>query len=126
MLKILYKNKTEEELEGKIKFYQGDQPATCNYNFIINGKNGSEVENLKLVYDDKTDEGVCFSYYSYYFYDGYEKYQELYKQSIRELKLEKKFNKLIEEYGEHISLEDLSDWLVFNEDKIKDIYKENE
>jgi len=123
MLKIIYKDGKKEELQGRIKFYGGSQPALCNYEFIINNRNGNEVENLKLVYDDITNESIYFTYSSYGFHEGYDKYQELYKQSIRELKLEKKFNKLINEYGEHISLEGLAEWLVFNEKEINNIYK---
>lgn len=79
MLKILYKDGIEEELEGKVKFYEGSQPALCNYEIKIQGRDSGDYDNLKLVYDNETEEFVYFTYSSYGFYKGYKKYQELYK-----------------------------------------------
>jgi hypothetical protein len=122
MLKILYEDGIEEELEGKVKFYEGNQPANCSFEVIIDGREKNDFSYLKLVYDDKTKESIYFSYMSYGFHKGYDKYQELYEQSIRELKLLSQFRILVDEYGEHISLENLAEWLVFNENGIKEIY----
>jgi hypothetical protein len=126
MLKILFKDGIEKECEGRVKFYLGIQPALCSYDFIIEGKNNPDKDNIKLVYDTETKESILFNFCSYRFTnDNKEPYETLYKQAIRDIALAEQFRDCAYPFIEHgdltANIDDLVEWMVFEQEKISNI-----
>jgi len=84
MIKVLYTNGKEIICSGRVKFHMGSQPAFCHYDLNIDNKKYN-MQELKLVYDYETNECVYFTENSYGFHMG-DKYEELYNESLEELK----------------------------------------
>jgi hypothetical protein len=128
MLKILFKDGLEKECEGRVKFYMGSQPALFNYDFIIDGKSNPDKDNIKLVYDIDTKESIYFNFCSFRFTDdNKEPYEQLYKKAIRDISLAKQLRDCSYPFIEHgdltADIDDLVDWMVFEQDEILRILK---
>jgi len=125
LLRILYSDGTEDKCNGKVKHYEGDQPALCHFDLDIEGREQHDLSNLKLVYDEETRESVYFNYLSYGFYKSWVKYMELYIKSKRDLELTKKFKEFLEPFVNHygsLNENDIIELLVCYEQGIREIY----
>ena len=124
MLKVLLKDGTELDATGRVKFYDGEQPALCNFDFSTS-LTEEQYNNVKIVFDTETEEFVYIRFCSMSFYKS-EKYIEMYARAIREIELIKnfidKFKIWTDTNNLNIDINDLAEWLVFEEDNILSIF----
>ncbi len=130
MLKILFKDGTEIETLGRVKFYDYDQDeALCNnYDFKVELLTNSEKDNIKIAYDTETLDFVYIHFCSMVFYKD-EKYPEMYAKAIEEINLIKKFKREFQiwvDVGQlDIDINDLAEWAIFEREKIISILEPN-
>lgn len=123
MLKILYKDGSTDEKEGRVKHYAGDYLWDSNYEFAIEGKSGNHVNNLKLVLDTDTNEFIYFGYRSMHF-KKIDQYEEYYQKSIKDIELEQKFKDYLEVFIEtdNLDVDDIPELLTSFRENILEIY----
>jgi len=85
MIKALFNDGKETELEGVVIFYPNEYEALCRYNIRLNGYDEYDYSNFKLLYDTNSKTVVRFLDSSFGFFKE-EDYDELYKESILEIK----------------------------------------
>jgi hypothetical protein len=121
MLKILYKDGSKDEQEGKIDFVIGSEYQTFEINNIPYYKINN-LKPIKIVYDTITSKFVYYGYRSYGFH--YKDYDKFYQQSLRELSLEKQFKKWYQIFidAQQVEIEDIPELFACFEDEIKPIY----
>lgn len=125
MLKIIYRDGTTDEKDGKVKHYSSEYAWNAKYEYKIGNESGEQVRDLKLVYDTETNEGVYYTYSAMIFFKSNE-YEHYYNKSLQEIKLEQKFKEYMEIFLEvpNLTIEEVPECLACYKNEILNIYQE--